>query len=78
MKITIIKQNPEGRETWRYSGTVLELGENHLVIEAFFDRDDMEFHGMWLCRGDRFVETYYLDRWYNIFEIHDRANDQTR
>jgi predicted RNA-binding protein associated with RNAse of E/G family len=25
-----------------------------------------------LKRGDRFVETYYTDRWYNIFEIHDR------
>jgi protein associated with RNAse G/E len=25
-----------------------------------------------LKRNDRFVETFYSDRWYNIFEIYDR------
>ena len=28
--------------------------------------------GINIKHGDRFVETYYTDRWYNIFEIHDR------
>jgi hypothetical protein len=25
-----------------------------------------------LKRGDRFVETFYSDRWYNVFAIYDR------
>lgn len=78
MNITVIKQNPEGEETWRYSGTILKRGENHVVLEAFFDREDMNFHGMCLCKGDRFVETYYFDRWYNIFEIHDHSDDRLK
>ena len=78
MKITVIKQNPEEQETWRYDGFVLNRGENYLVLEAFFDRDDVEFHGMELCMGDRFVETYYFDRWYNIFEIDGRTDDQLK
>jgi protein associated with RNAse G/E len=77
-EIIVIKQNPQGEETWRYNGNVIERGEYHLVIEAFFDREDMDFHGMNLCKGDRFVETYYFNRWYNIFEIYDRDDDHLK
>jgi uncharacterized protein len=76
--ITVIKRNPQGLETWRYHGNVQERGENYIVLEAYFDREDREFHGMPLCRGDRFLETYYTDRWYNIFEIHSRDDDALR
>jgi hypothetical protein len=31
--------------------------------------------GIQLKRADRFVELFYTDRWYNIFEIHDRDTD---
>jgi protein associated with RNAse G/E len=78
MKITIIKQDPDGKETWRYSGTVISRGKNYLVIEAYFDRDHIDLHGLSLCKGDRFIETYYLDRWYNIFEIYDHVNDHLK
>lgn len=76
--ITVIKLNPKGEETWRYSGKILESGPHHLVLEAFFDRPDSLFHGMPLHIGDRFVETYYTDRWYNIFQIHAREDGSLR
>jgi predicted RNA-binding protein associated with RNAse of E/G family len=78
MKITIIKQNPAGEETWRYPGSILKRDEKSLVIEAFFDREDLDFHGMCLCHGDRFVETYFFERWYNILEIYDRTDDRLK
>ena len=78
MKVTIIKQNHQGEETWRYNGQIVERGKFHLVVEAFFDRADMDFHGMCLCKGDRFVETYYFDRWYNVFEIYGRKDLQLK
>ena len=31
-----------------------------------------------LRQGDRFVETFYTDRWYNIFEIHDLEDDRIK
>lgn len=55
-----------------YTGRILRSGENFVVLEAFFSRDDMPFLGTVLKKGDRFVETFYNDRWYNIFEIYDR------
>lgn len=75
-KITVIKQDPTGVETWRYPGEVLEQSDARIVIEAFFDRDDFDFHGIRLRRGDRFIETYFTNRWYNIFEIYD-VEDQS-
>ena len=31
-----------------------------------------------LKQNDRFVETFYTNRWYNIFEIHDRDDDSLK
>ena len=76
--ITVIKLDINGEETWRYQGKILHQDGNKLVLEAFFDREDSIFHGMPLYKGDRFVETYYLDRWYNVFEIHARDDDRLR
>lgn len=73
--IAIIKRNIQGDETFRYTGRVLRSGANGILVEAFFNRPDFLFNGMWLNEGDRFVELYFTDRWYNIFEIHERGDD---
>ena len=70
--ITVFKLNLNGEVTWQYDGRVLERMGNYIVLEAFFDRADMPFMDIMLKQNDRFVETYYSDRWYNIFEIFDR------
>jgi len=70
--ITVLKCNLDGEVTWQYEGHVLERESNRMVLEAFFDRDDLPFMGVVLKQGDRFIETYYSDRWYNKFAIYDR------
>ncbi len=76
--ILVLKLNVEGKETWRYTGRVIERHPTWLKLEAFFNRDDLPFHGITLERGDRFIETYYADRWYNVYEIHDRVTDELK
>jgi protein associated with RNAse G/E len=78
VEILVIKCNTEGQETWRYRGQLVEQDSNRIVLEAYFDRQDMILHGMMFGKGDRFVETYYTDRWYNLFEIHAREDDRLR
>lgn len=73
-EILVLKLDEQGNETWRYSGRVLERKVNLIRLEARFDREDMDFHGLHLKNQDRFLETFYNDRWYNIFEIHDRED----
>ena len=73
-KITIIKQDYQGIETWRYMGNLISRSLKKIVIEAYFDREDTPVEGVILRRGDRFIETYYSDRWYNIYEIQEPAS----
>jgi protein associated with RNAse G/E len=77
-QITVIKLNIYGQESWRYLGKVLKRQAKQIIIEAFFDRQDMLFNGMPMQRGDHFVETYFSDHWYNILEIHDKDDDRLR
>jgi len=76
--ITVIKRNLAGVETWRYTGVLLERRRHTLRIEARFNRQDMPFLDTVLKKNDRFLETFYTDRWYNIFEIHDQDDDRIK
>ena len=40
--------------------------------------EDKPFHGITIRRNDRSIERFYSDRWYNIFEIHDRDDDRLK
>ncbi|MCH8066673.1 MAG: DUF402 domain-containing protein [Chloroflexi bacterium] len=65
-KITVVKYDHAGVEIFRYPGKVLSRAETRLDIEAIFQAEDNVFHGISFNQGDRFLETYYSDRWYNI------------
>jgi predicted RNA-binding protein associated with RNAse of E/G family len=77
-EIVVSKRNEHNLETWRYRAYLLEHKNGCIVLEATFDRDDINLQGMLLAKGDRFIETYYTNRWYNIFEIHTREDGQLR
>lgn len=74
----VLKKNPADEVTWQYDGVVLRREENMVILEALFNRDDMPFMDIVLKRNDRFVETFYSDRWYNIFEIYDRDDGKLK
>ncbi|SRR5581483_8448520 len=76
--IRVLKRNLNNEVTWQYDGHVLKRESNVVVLEAFFNRPDVPFMGITLKENDRFVETFYSDRWYNIFEIHDRDDGQIK
>jgi protein associated with RNAse G/E len=74
----VLKKNLAGEVTWQYEGVVLQCDEHFVTIEALFNRDDLPFMDIILKRNDRFVETFYSDRWYNIFEIYDRDDGKIK
>lgn len=78
MKIKVQKKNPEGKVKHEYEGVILQRDERSIIVEALFDRADMPFMDVVFKKGDRFVEYYYSDRWYNIFVIHDRDDEQVK
>lgn len=72
--ITVVKLDHLGQETWRYQGTILKQAPHEIILEAFFDHDEIWIDEIILCRGDRFIEYYYDNRWYNVFEVHARED----
>ncbi|MCC6147469.1 MAG: DUF402 domain-containing protein [Anaerolineaceae bacterium] len=73
--VLVIKKDQAGEETWRYSGTVLLRRENGVLLSARFNREDLLFHGILFAQDDLFIEAYFNDRWYNIFEIYDKRTN---
>lgn len=73
--ITVVKRTVGGQEVLRYMGVVIQQARNSVTLEARFNHADMQVVMSTLKRGDRFIETFYMDRWYNILEIHDREDN---
>jgi len=74
----IIKKNHKDEVTWEYEGKLIRREENYAIVEALFNRDDLPFQEIVLKRDDRFVETFYTDKWFNIFEIYDRDDGKIK
>jgi hypothetical protein len=78
LRIQVQKKNLAGEVTYQYDGEQLSRDEHSVTLEALFDRADMPFMDTVLKTGDRFVETYYTDRWYNIFAVHEGKSDKIK
>ncbi len=76
--IRVLKLDLRGQATWQYDGRVIEVLPAGVVLEAFFNRPDLPFQDVVFKQNDRFVETYYTDRWYNIYEIYDRDDGKLK
>lgn len=74
--IQIIKRDHLGQDVFLYQGAVIERGEKHILLQARFGLENVKLVDIPLQVGDLFLETYYRDRWYNIYEIH--AKDDNR
>lgn len=72
MDVMVYKLNETGQQVWSYPARVLARDGACVRLEAFFNRDDMDLGYVTFQRGDRFIETFYADRWYNVFAVYDR------
>lgn len=77
-EISVIKRNFEGKEVFRYRGRQAGRLIAAVLVEAHFSRPDMPFFGFTFGQGDRMVEAFYGQRWFNIFQIHDRDDDHIK
>ena len=76
--MTVHKFDARGREVLSYTGKVLRRARTRLTLEAFFALDDVDLGAFHLRRGDRMVETFYADRWYNVFDIFDGGHGEQK
>ena len=77
-RIKVQKKIPSGEVVYEYEGDLIHRDESSVTLEALFTREDMPFMDVVFKKDDRFVEYYYSNHWYNIFEIHDRDDDHLK
>jgi hypothetical protein len=69
--VTVYKLGLDGQIALSYGGRLVRRADAEVVLEAPFTFGRRELGYVTLEDGDRFVEHFYSDRWYNVFAIHD-------
>jgi uncharacterized protein len=69
-RIVVHKLNRAGAVAVTYEATLAERLPDGVRLEATWTRPPLALGYTTFETGDRFIEWYYADRWYNIFEIH--------
>ncbi len=72
--ITVSKLNPRGEKTIQYQGEVLKRLADGIIIQAYWKQTPKDLGYVCFEPGDLFIEYYYSNRWFNIFEISDPLN----
>jgi protein associated with RNAse G/E len=67
--IHVRKLRPDGSQAYAWDGTVLQCDEHGIVLRAKFNVDVVDLGYVTFRRGDEFIEFYYWDRAYNVFQI---------
>ncbi|MFL5587120.1 MAG: DUF402 domain-containing protein [Ktedonobacteraceae bacterium] len=74
--ITVVKQNPLGEAKVQYQGEIVERTSHNVIIQAFWSRTTKNLGYTSFEPGDRFIEYYYANRWFNIFDIASTAGER--
>ena len=74
--ITVNKLNPIGEKTIQYQGEVLERLADGIIIQAYWKHSPKDLGYVCFEPGDLFIEYYYTNRWFNIFEISNASNER--
>jgi hypothetical protein len=68
--LLVRKLDYAGRQVIAYPGRVLYRAPAMVVLETRWERATYRLDYVTLEPGDRWRESFYSDRWYNVFEIH--------
>ncbi|HLZ80268.1 MAG TPA: DUF402 domain-containing protein [Ktedonobacteraceae bacterium] len=74
--ITVVKQNPLGEAKIQYQGEVLKRLPGGVIIQAYWTHAAKDLGYTRFEPGDRFIEYYYSQRWFNIFDIANAAGER--
>jgi uncharacterized protein len=67
--VHVRKLRPDGELDYAWDGAVIRCDASGIVLRAEFNVDLVEREFATFRRGDIFVEFYYWDRPYNVFQI---------
>ena len=75
-KITVNKLNSLGEIKIQYQGEVLERLTDGVIIQAYWELPLKDLGYTCFEPGDRFIEYYFTNQWFNIFDISNASNER--
>ena len=70
-RIISVHKSHAGKDiNYSWQGTLLEESPTMRKIKAYFSGKPGSIVGVAIEVGDKWIETYYTDRWYNCFQMH--------
>ncbi|MBZ0278651.1 MAG: DUF402 domain-containing protein, partial [Anaerolineae bacterium] len=69
--ILVQKLDHAGAVVFEYTGDILESGPGWVSLRAIFQRPEIDLGFATFRPGDVFIEWFYTDRWYNVFQVQD-------
>ncbi len=77
--LTVFKQNQLGEPVFSWQVELItETSTSRLVSAGFSGADAVPVDKVTFRKGDLFLESYYTDRWYNVFEVHQGTTDHVK
>jgi len=77
--LTVFKQNYLGEPVFNWKGElVAETPTSRLVSARFSGADAVPVDKVTFRKDDLMLERYYIDRWYNLFEVHQGSSNQVK
>ena len=74
--MTINKLNSLGEIKIQYQGEVLERLTDGVIIQAYWELPLKDLGYTCFEPGDRFIEYYFTNQWFNIFDISNASNER--
>ena len=74
-RVRVEKLDLDGKAVVSYEGVVLERTNTRLVLEAFFPRGPIEKEYVTFRPGDRMVEYFFTDRYFNVFAVYNVGDE---
>jgi predicted RNA-binding protein associated with RNAse of E/G family len=74
--ITVSKLNSLGETKIQYQGEIVERLSNGVVIQAYWKHPTKDLGYTRFEPGDRFIEYYFTNRWFNIFDISTKDGER--
>lgn len=77
-QIQVRRLAPDGKLRVIYTGRLLQASSAGLILEAYWERPALDLGYAVLEPADRFVEYFFRDRWFVIYEIHHHLDDRLK
>ncbi len=70
--LRVLKLRYDGSTVFAWTGRVLEQTDEYVLLAGLFNALRRDLGYVVLERGDLFLEWYYFNRWYNVFQVYGR------